>query len=80
MLFLAIEAGKHAFKSFVTVNVIDNNLFMLISLRSINSSISSFTAFSISSTELPVEVVAPLITDNLSISLIFSLIFVSGFI
>jgi len=57
--FLAIEAGKHAFKSFVAVNVMDS-MFVLIRLfREINSSINSTTATSISPTEFPDAVVAP---------------------
>ena len=57
--FLAIEAGKHASKSFVAVNVIDNKFVLLSLLREINSSINSTTASSISLTEFPDAVVAP---------------------
>ena len=46
--FLAIEAGKHASKSFVAVNVIDNKFVLLRLLREINSFINSTTASSIS--------------------------------
>ena len=35
--FLAMEAGKHASKSFVAVNVIDNKLFLTILFLVINS-------------------------------------------
>ena len=51
--FLAIDAGKHAFKSFVAVNVMDKMFFLIRLLREINSSINSTTATSISLTELP---------------------------
>ena len=57
--FLAIEAGKHAFKSFVAVNVMDNMFVLIRLLRVINSSINSTTATSISLTEFPDAVVAP---------------------
>ena len=62
--FLAMEAGKHASKSFVTVNVIDNKLFTTILFLVINSSINSTTALSISFTELSFAVVAPLMIVN----------------
>ena len=38
--FLAMEAGKHVSKSFVTVNVIDNKFFTTILFLEINSSIN----------------------------------------
>ena len=65
--FLAIEAGKHASKSFVAVNVIDNMFVLIRLLREINSSINSTTATSISLTELPdavVELIDELISRN----------------
>ena len=43
--FLAIEAGKHASKSLVTVKVIDNIFFASKLFRKINSLISSTTEF-----------------------------------
>ena len=57
--FLAIEAGKHAFKSFVAVNVMANMFVLIRLIREINSSINSTTATSISLTEFPDAVVAP---------------------
>ena len=63
--FLAMEAGKQAFKSFVAVKVIDNKYFLSRLLRDISSSINSMTASSISFTEFPEAVVAPLINVNL---------------
>ena len=78
--FLAIEAGKHASKSFVAVNVMDN-MFVLIRLfREINSSINSTTATSISLTEFPEAVVAPRIKIILWSSFIFSDILIQGLI
>ena len=58
--FLAIEAGKHASKSLVTVKVIDKIFFGSKLFLKINSLISSTTEFSISFVVLPLEVVAPL--------------------